>query len=76
MVRVSVELASARSCSRGDVVCDFVVMRCTAVSERDLLLLWASGVTVREVVGSVCARCKSANLKAGSLLGVWSSRWA
>lgn len=75
MVRGSVELASTRSCSRGDVVCDFVVMRCTAVSETDLLL-WESGVAVRDEAGSVCDRCKSANLKAGSLLGVWSSRWA
>lgn len=74
MVRGSVELASARSCSRGDVVCDFVVMRCTAVSETDLLL--CDGVAVRDEAGSVCDRCKSANLKAGSLLGVWSSRWA
>lgn len=75
MVRDSVELASARSCSRGDVVCDFVVMRCTAVSETDLLL-WEPGDAVREEPGSVCDRCKSANLKAGSLLGVWSSRCA
>lgn len=75
MVRSSVELASARSCSRGDIVCDFVAMRCTAVSETDLLLC-ESGVAVRDEAGSVCDRCKSANLKAGSLLGVWSSRWA
>lgn len=74
MVLVSVELASARSCSRGDVVvCDFVVMRCTAVSETDRLF---GGGAVEEESGSVCDRCKSANLKAGNLLGVWSSLWA